>query len=120
MIGAADLVRAGRLLVDVEVFVDHLRQHAVGRRRALTARAIRARLGYADRYLRLLAHEATARGLLICADNAGYFVPASEAEVREAVGRLRSQASEMLARAEALERLARERFVAVQPSLLAG
>lgn len=91
-------------------FVAHLQAHAVGRARALTAKHLGAALDVSDRALRELAHEATDAGVLICADNAGYFVPATPAEVDETVGRLRSQAHEMLSRATTLAKLADARF----------
>lgn len=81
-----------------------------GRGNAQPAKVLGVRLGTTDRALRVLAHAATERGILICADNAGYFIPTSPDEVTVAIGRLRSQAFEMLTRAKTLERLARERW----------
>lgn len=95
---------------DVGEFVAYLTQAARGRGEAKRARELTGRLGFRDRYLRSLAHEANRAGILVCADNAGYYIPADEAEVGETVGRLRSQAFEMLTRAALLERLAGGRF----------
>lgn len=95
---------------DVSMFVTRLRAHARSRECALTARQLRDRWGYTDRQLRALVQQAAERGHLVVADNHGYFVPVSEAEIREAVGRLRSQAIEMLARARQVEQLATMAF----------
>lgn len=105
------------MTVECTRFVAHLQAHAVGRARALTAKQLGAVLDVSDRALRELAHEATEAGVLVCADNAGYFVPATSTEVDETVGRLRSQAHEMLSRASTLARLAHDRFVP-KPALL--
>lgn len=80
-----------------------------GRDHAVTAKALSVD-GFSDRELRALIHEATERGVLVCADNAGYFVPTSRAEVDECVRRLKSQGQEMLARAMRLEKLAHRDF----------
>lgn len=92
-----------------EELVTLLSREALGRSNALTARELRAS-GYEDRELRVLIHEATERGELICADNTGYFIPATKGEVAECVRRLRSQGQEMLARAAKIERLAEHHF----------
>ncbi len=105
------------MTVDCTRFVAHLQSHAVGRAQAWTAKQLSAALDVSDRALRELAHEATEAGVLVCADNAGYFVPATSTEVEETVGRLRSQAHEMLARAGALAKLAHERFAPKPASL---
>lgn len=81
-----------------------------GRSRARVAKALAAVLGFNDRLCRRLAHEAATRGVLICADDAGYYRPASRDEVDETVRRLRAQAFEMLSRAGALNRLADREF----------
>lgn len=98
------------MTVDCTRFVAHLQSHAVGRAQAWTAKQLSAALDVSDRALRELAHEATEAGILVCADNAGYFVPATSTEVEETVGRLRSQAHEMLTRATTLAKLADARF----------
>ncbi len=101
---------------DVETFVEYLRRAARGRTEARTAREINAALGFRDRYLRALAHSANAAGILVCADNSGYFVPIDSAEVAQTIGRLRSQAFEMLSRATLLERLAGVSFRKPKPA----
>lgn len=110
------------LQIDLDAFVEYLQGNAHGRAHAKTAKAIRAALGFSDRECRAIAHEAARIGVLVCADNAGYFVPASFEEVQEAVIRLKSQAFEMSARARLLERLARATFApadlgSTQPTL---
>lgn len=108
------------MTVDCARFVAHIHAHAIGRARALTAKQLGAVLDVSDRALRELAHEATEAGVLVCADNAGYFVPATSTEVDETVGRLRSQAHEMLSRASTLTRLAHDRFMPKPASLFDG
>ena len=108
------------MTVECARFVAHLQAHAVGRARALTAKHLGVALDVSDRALRELAHEATEAGVLICAANAGYFVPATSTEVDETVGRLRSQAHEMLSRASTLARLAHDRFMPKPTSLFDG
>lgn len=98
-------------------FVAYLQTHAHGKANARTAKALATALDLGDRELRVLAHEATESGVLVCADNAGYFVPATAVEVEETVGRLRSQAHEMLGRASTLAKLASERFAPKAASL---
>lgn len=100
---------------DIGTLVDYLTAAARGKAEAKTARALRDRLGFRDRYLRILVHEANVAGVLICADNAGYYIPQAAADVAETVHRLRSQAFEMLTRAKLLEKLAGERFRAPRP-----
>lgn len=78
---------------------------AFGRTRARRGKVLAEALGVSDRAVRSLAHDATKAGVLVCADNAGYYVGTPE-EVRETVHRLRSQAFEMLSRASQLERAA--------------
>ena len=105
---------------DVRDFYAYLTQHAQGRAQAITARDLGAALALGpngDRALRALVHAANELGLLVVADNTGYFVPASPSEVEEAIGRLRSQATEMLERAKRIENLARQTFTAEQMSL---
>lgn len=105
------------MTADCARFVAYLQGCAVGRAHARTAKQLGAVLDVSDRALRELAHEATEAGVLVCADNAGYFVPASPTEVDETVGRLRSQAHEMLSRAQALAKLADARFAPRAASL---
>lgn len=95
---------------DIGTLVEYLSQAARGKAEAKTARELRDRIGFRDRYLRVLVHAANAAGILICADNAGYYIPQAADDVRETVARLRSQAFEMLSRAAMLERLAGARF----------
>jgi len=105
---------------DVRDFYAYLIQHAQGRAQAITARDLGAALALGpngDRALRALVHAANELGLLVVADNAGYFVPTSPAEVEEAIGRLRSQATEMLERARRIESLALKTFSPEQMSL---
>lgn len=96
-------------VLEVNRLIEVLAKSAQGRARALTARQLKDH-GFSDRELRALAHEAATAGVLVCADNAGYFLPASREEVAECIGRLRSQGQEMLARACTLERLAFRQF----------
>ncbi len=93
-------------LHEVDRFVGYLQAHARGRLAARTARQIEADLGFNDRKLRALAHQAAEAGILICADNAGYFLPASPEEVEETAGRMESQAKEMLGRVGRIRALA--------------
>jgi len=105
---------------EVRYFYAHLAQHAQGRANAITARDLSAELTLGpngDRALRALVHAANDLNLLVVADNAGYFVPASPAEVQEAIGRLRSQATEMLERAKRIESLASKTFSPEQIAL---
>lgn len=95
---------------DLDRLVDILRAVAVGRQHAKTARQLRAFGFPSDRHLRALVHRATDRGDLICADNAGYFVPASADEAQETIGRLRSQAIHMHCRASRLQALVDQVF----------
>lgn len=96
-------------------FVAYLRGNARGRDSALTARRLCPVFGLpvtesGMRVFRALVHEAIESGELICTGNTGYYVPSSLDEIRETVGRLRSEAHELLERASATERLARECF----------
>lgn len=105
----------------VNDFYAHLANVAAGRPNAIPARLLVAtlRLGAnGDRVLRALAHRATELGLLLCADNSGYFVPNAPAEVEEMVGRLRSQAAEMNQRAARIESLASTHFYSRQMPLI--
>lgn len=95
---------------ELQEFAERLATIAYGKAQAQTARQLRAAYGYSDRQLRALVHAANEAGYLIVADNGGYFVPAGEAEVDEAVGRLNAQALEMLARARQIKELAFLRF----------
>lgn len=92
-------------------FHSWLSTHAFGRAHAKTARALRD-MGCEsnDRDLRTLREQAIAEGLLICADDSGYFVPATADEVGATVGRALSQAVKMIRSARRTERLARARF----------
>jgi MarR-like DNA-binding transcriptional regulator SgrR of sgrS sRNA len=92
---------------EVARFIGALR---TGRANARTARDLAAYLGCTDRRLRQLAHAANEMGILVCADNAGYFLPAARTEVDETIGRLRSQSAEMTTRARRLEELANQRW----------
>jgi hypothetical protein len=104
--------------VRVEILVEHLERNASGRGNALRARAINARLGYNERTCRALVQEANRAGVLVAADNVGYFIPATAEEVDQAIGRLRSQAFEMLSRAHTLARLAATKFNRPAPKKL--
>lgn len=95
---------------DADTLFDWLAHHAVGVARAKRATAIQRELGFNDRYVRLLAKTALEQGHLVCTGNAGYFVPANREECQETIGRLRSQAFEMLDRAKRLEREADDHF----------
>lgn len=100
---------------------DYLTLHASGHKQALPARQLISALGLGrngDRELRALAHRAADLGLLICADNAGYFIPADPDEVKSMVARLRSQAAEMNERARRIETLAGAHFFSRQMALL--
>ena len=81
-----------------------------GRAHARPARELSQHLSCTDRRLRQLAHAANEIGILVCADNAGYYLPANREEVDETIGRLRSQSSEMTLRARRLEELANQRW----------
>lgn len=95
---------------EIQEFVERIGDIAYGKANARTARTLRATYGYSDRQLRALVHAANEAGYLIVADNGGYFIPAGEEEVSEAVGRLNAQALEMLARARQIKELAFLRF----------
>jgi hypothetical protein len=97
---------------DVRAFHAWLKINAKGKACAKTARAIvrSPMLGFDARELRALAHRAIEMGILICADNDGYFVPTKLVEVDANVGRLRVQGIEMMTRAKALDALARQAF----------
>ena len=88
-------------------FFDHL---PFGRANAVTARQLAARYGISDRDARALADAAADAGLLVCADNHGYFRPATAAEVDETIGRLASQAARMSRRARIIRALADRAF----------
>lgn len=103
-------------LADVECFVLRLRDCATGKANAKTARELRARYGYHDRTLRALVHGANEAGHLVVAGNDGYYVPLTEAEVLEPIGRLRSQGLEMLARARQMQELAAMAFDVPTPN----
>ena len=105
----------------VKEFVAYLSRHANGRSNALTARNLTAALklgANGDRYLRALVHAANDAGHLVVADNCGYFMPAEPSEVDEAIGRLRSQAAEMMERARRIESLSTQKFYSTQLTLL--
>jgi hypothetical protein len=107
---------------EVKVFYDFLTEHANGQAHAMTARDLAAELMLGksgDRRLRQLVHAANEAGLLVVADNAGYFIPLFPSEVDEAVGRLRSQAAEMMERARLIESLSMSKFYSTQTSFLA-
>lgn len=95
---------------DADDLFGWLSKNAVGVAQAKRATAIKRELGYDDRYVRLLAKTALEHGHLVCTGNAGYFVPANRVECQETIGRLRSQAFEMLDRAKRLEREADDHF----------
>ncbi len=106
---------------EVRDFHAYLSEHARGQANALTARDLAAALDlgrHGDRRLRQLVHAANDAGLLVVADNGGYFIPSSPGEVDEAVGRLRSQAAQMMDRARRIENLAMQHFYSRQLSLL--
>lgn len=106
------------MTVDLELcdrFVAFLRAFAVGEAQAKTAATLCAGLDLPDtpqsrRNLRACAQHASKAGHLVCSGNAGYFVPASAQEAKGTVGRLRSEAHEMLARATRTERLMARTF----------
>lgn len=99
-------------------FIEYLRYRADGRANAIPARDLRYLLHLGpsgDRVLRYLAHEANEQGILVCADNSGYFIPTSPADVEETIRRLHSQGEKMIRRARRLEALA-ARFFADPPA----
>lgn len=97
----------------VKRFIAHLTEHARGRAHAKTAKEISRALGlgvHGDRILRALAHHATDDGIVVCTGNAGYWLPETEAEAEETIGRLRSQGVDMLQRADTLSKLVHQQF----------
>jgi hypothetical protein len=106
------------MTVDLELaerFVAYLRIHARGEDRAITAAKLCPALGLpptaqSRRHLRAAAHHAVESGTLVCSGQNGYWIPASEDEARGTAARLRSEAHEMLKRADETERLAERAF----------
>lgn len=104
--------------VDLELaarFVRYLQRYAHGESHAITAVELCPALGIkataqGRRHLRAAAHWAIEHGHLVCAGQAGYFVPASEHEARGTAARLRSEAIELRERADATVRLAERTF----------
>ena len=107
---------------EVRAFHAYLALHAQGRANAKTARQVANGMRLpplnADRRLRAWAHAAADQGLLIVADNSGYFLPGDATEIAEAVGRLRAQGNQMLDRARRIEALADRQLRARQASFL--
>lgn len=111
------------MTVDLELadrFVRHLRIYARGEAKAITAVELCPALGLpataqSRRHLRAAANWAIRNDRLICAGSRGYFSPTTESEARGTAARLRSEAHEMLARAESTERLAERAFVVARP-----
>ena len=97
----------------VRAFVEHLQEHAHGRANAQTARQLSRSLhlgSNGDRLLRAWAHAATEAGIVVCTGNSGYWFPETQAEAEETIGRLYSQGTEMIRRANALRELVARRF----------
>lgn len=102
----------------VESFHAYLQTHAQGRANAKTARQLAHALHLGrngDRLLRALAQKATARGLLVCTGNEGYWLPTTPEEAEATIGRIASQGQKMLQRAQELRALVAKQF-AVTPS----
>jgi hypothetical protein len=102
---------------DVERFYHFVHTHAHGKANAITARNLGEALSLGasgDRKLRALVHAANESGLLIVADDSGYFEPDTPEECDESVGRLKSQAAEMLERARRIEALKVQHFYSTQ------
>jgi len=102
---------------DVNRFYQFVHVHAHGKANAITARVLTESLNLGasgDRKLRALVHAANESGLLIVADDHGYFEPDTPEECDESVGRLMSQAAEMLERARRIEALKVQHFYATQ------
>jgi hypothetical protein len=97
----------------IESLYDYLKAHANGLSNAKTARHLAAALHLGkngDRVLRALANAATASGLLICTGNEGYWLPATQAEAEETIGRIASQGAKMLQRANELRALVAQKY----------
>lgn len=120
------------MTVDLQLcdrFVAFLRSFARGEAHAMTAATVCAGLGLPGtpqdkRNLRACAQHASKAGHLVCSGNSGYFVPASAEEAKGTSARLRSEAHELLARADRTERLMAEAFAVPEsrmerPGLLA-
>lgn len=102
---------------DVDRFYQFIHLHAHGKANAITARVLAQSLGLGDngdRKLRALVHAANESGLLIVADDHGYFEPDTPEECDESVGRLMSQAAEMIERARRIEALKVQHFYSTQ------
>lgn len=102
---------------EIKQFYDQLRQHASGQSNAKTARQLVRLLNLGrngDRRLRQLANAATESGMLVCTGNAGYWLPATEQEAEETIGRLHSQGIKMLERARELRVLVSRQFATGQ------
>lgn len=97
----------------VDSFCAYLEQHARGRDHAIFGKHLAVALGLGrnwDRKLRALANAANANGILVCTGDRGYFIAASFDEVEETIGRLESQALDMLKRIKTLRALAARQF----------
>lgn len=102
---------------EVDKFSDFIHANAHGKANAIPARILAQRLDLGpngDRKLRALVHAANEKGLLILADNVGYFEPATPEECDESVGRIESQAFEMLERARRIKALVTQNFYSTQ------
>ena len=96
-------------------FLKHLGASAKGEAHAVTAATLTVVLGLptseqGKRVVRALAQQAVVNSELVCTSDAGYYVPASKAEVDAACKRLRSQAFAVLERARKAESLGSKRF----------
>lgn len=99
----------------------------VGRANALTAAELCRRLGYVDaqgepteshkRRLRLLARHAVDAEILVCGDDAGYFIPATADEPAEMIARFESQMALMGERLRKVRALIDRQFFADQMKL---
>ena len=113
------------MTVDLQLcdrFVAFLQSFARGEAHAMTAATICSGLGLPGtlndkRQLRACAQHASKAGHLVCSGNSGYFVPASAEEAKGTSARLRSEAHELLARADRTERLMAETFAIREPRM---
>lgn len=99
----------------VDAFCAYLEQHAQGRENAIFGKHLAVALGLGrnwDRKLRALANAANAKGVLVCTGDRGYFIAASLDEVEETIGRLESQAIDMMKRIKTVRALAARKFPA--------
>lgn len=96
---------------DVRSFVEYLKEHCRGPKRALTATKLAPcvlgseRSGGADRRLRALAHAATEAGIPVASGNSGYFLATAPEHLNEVIRRLESQAKKHFARSAKLKAL---------------